>query len=670
MPKNNLQIRMAADSVAELFIYEEIGGWWGITAQNIAQNLKELRAQKGAINTIKVRINSPGGDVFEGVAIYNLLKQDSANVHVFVDGMAASMGSVIAMAGDTITIGESAAFMIHNPSAGAVGESEDLRHMADLLDQVKSSLMTTYQKRTGMSAEELTVLMDAETWYFGQEAVDSGFADEVFEAPAMAASLRNESLNRFQDVPEKAQSFFKAKTTEGSAPQTTQEETPMPQAHNQPAAGGTPAPAASVQTVVTEPAQPTAQDRNDGIKAVFAPFNNKHDDLLIECLGDATITKESAQEKLLAKLGSNTTPSTPSVAAVAHVGNGRIVFDGLLNALEARVFRDVKAEKDNSFKSYSLLEMARAALAEKGVSMSAYGDRMGMVGAAFTHSSSDFGNVLADIAHKAMLRGWDETPETFTQWTREGSLTDFKMNKRVGLNSFPSLAKVEEGAEYGYGTVGDRAEQIMLATYGKMFSITRQAIINDDLSVFTRMPQAMGRAAARTVGDLVYATLTDNAAMADGQELFSAGHKNVLTGGLNVANADKARTKMRTHKDGDAHLNIGPGYLLTPVALEGSARQILHSESDITKDNSKAANPVRDMAQQISEARLDSASATTSYLVAGDMYDTIEVAYLDGNSAPRLEQQQGWSVDGTEFKVAIDAGVSPLDFRSFVRIAG
>ena len=664
---SKFSLKMAAASVAELIIYEEISDWWGISARSISNQLKELRDIHGDINTIRIRINSPGGDVFEGIAIYNLLKQDSAFVEVFVDGMAASIASIIAMAGDRIVIGESAAFMIHNPWTSAWGEAEDLRQAADLLDQVKSSLMTTYQRRTGLSEEELITLMDAQTWYFGQEAVDVGLADEVFEAPAMAASLNHQGKQRLKNIPEKAQAFFQKESVqpenpEGSAPQNTMEKAPMPTAHNQPAAGGNPTPAASNGI--------SAQDRNDQIKAVFAAFNGQHNDLLLECMSDTTITPDQAKDKLLNRLGSGTTPSAPSNNAHVHADNGRIVFDGLLNALEARVFRDVKAEKDNQYKSYSLQEMARAALSDKGVSMSSYDSRMNMVAAAFTHSSSDFGNVLADVAHKAMLRGWDETPETFSRWTREGTLTDFKPTKRVGLNTFPSLKKVAEGAEFKYGNVSDRGESILLATYGKLFSITRQSIINDDLSVFTQLPQAMGRAAARTVGDLVYAILTGNPEMSDGEKLFSSKHKNTLTGGLTTENLDKGRTLMRTHKDGDAHLNIMPGYLLTPVALEGTAGSLLRSEADPSKTNSKAANPVYGMAESVSEARLDTASASTSYLVASDLYDTIEVAYLDGNPAPRLEQQQGWDVDGTQFKVALDAGVAPMDFRSFVEIKG
>ena len=133
---------------------------------------------------------------------------------------------------------------------------------------------------------------------------------------------------------------------------------------------------------------------------------------------------------------------------------------------------------------------------------------MAVVAAAFTHGTSDFTNLLADVATKSMLKGYDEAEETFQSWTSVGNLPDFKAAKRVDLNTFPSLAQVEPGAEYKYATIGDRGETIQLATYGSLFSITRQAIVNDDLDVFTRLPNKMGRAAIRTVGNLVYAVLS------------------------------------------------------------------------------------------------------------------------------------------------------------------
>lgn len=173
----------------------------------------------------------------------------------------------------------------------------------------------------------------------------------------------------------------------------------------------------------------------------------------------------------------------------------------------------------------SLFEMAQASLVDRGISVSGFGNRSQIVKLAFTHSTSDFSHILAGGAEKSVLTGWQNSGETFQQWTKTGSLSSFHEAKRVGLNGISELAKVLEDAEYKYVTTSDSGVPIALATYGNTFSITRQAIINDDLSQLTTIPQAMGRAAARTVGNLVYLQLTSNSKFTDGKALFHAPHR-------------------------------------------------------------------------------------------------------------------------------------------------
>src|SRR5690606_6680195 len=196
------------------------------------------------------------------------------------------------------------------------------------------------------------------------------------------------------------------------------------------------------------------------------------------------------------------TPSAPPANPNTHVhaGNGNIVGDSVRNAIEARAMLG-ELESGNAFAGMTLGELARASLSHRGISVTGM-DRRGIVGLAFTHSSSDFGNLLADVAHKSMLKGYQEAAETCTQWTAKGTLTDFRPSKRVDLSTFPNLDKVADGAEYTYGTVGDRGEQILLSTSGQLFSITRQAIINDALCAPPRHTQLMGRPAIPTVADL------------------------------------------------------------------------------------------------------------------------------------------------------------------------
>ncbi|MBX9757218.1 MAG: Mu-like prophage major head subunit gpT family protein [Beijerinckiaceae bacterium] len=336
----------------------------------------------------------------------------------------------------------------------------------------------------------------------------------------------------------------------------------------------------------------------------------------------------------------------------------------------------------NEFSGMTLRELARVSLSVRNIA--APHDPMQMLTAAFRptmaggmHSTSDFAEILSNVANKAMLKGYEETEETFEMWTARGTLGDFKSVSRIDLNLFPSLAVVPEGGEYSFGKLTDRAETIQLATYGKKFAITRQAIINDDMSVFTRVPSRMGRAARRTIGNLAYAVLTANAALADGVALFHADHTNLSTGGgsaLSAASIDAARVAMAKQKDPESHataLNIRPRYLIVPVALGGTARVIMESQTNPDSESSTKPNKVRGLATIVEDARLDVASTTAWYL-AGDpnAYDTVEVAYLNGNSTPVMEQQNGWDVDGVEYKVRIDAGVKALGHRALHKANG
>lgn len=276
-----------------------------------------------------------------------------------------------------------------------------------------------------------------------------------------------------------------------------------------------------------------------------------------------------------------------------------------------------------------------------------------------------------DVANKAILQGWEEAPETYEQWTRKGQLSDFKIAHRVGMGGFSSLRQVREGAEYKYVTTGDKQATIALATYGELFSITRQAIINDDLNMLTDVPMKLGRAAKSTIADLVYAILTSNPKIStDNVSLFDkAKHANVLeSAAMDVASLDKARQLMRVQKEGERHLNIRPAFVLVPTAMESVANQVIRSSSVKGADiNAGIINPVKDFATVIAEPRLDDNSQTTFYLAAAKGTDTIEVAYLNGVDTPYIDQMEGFSVDGVTTKVRIDAGVAPVDHRGLVK---
>jgi ATP-dependent Clp protease protease subunit len=179
---------LAKDTAAEISIYDEIG-MWGVTAKDFISDLKKVEAKE-----LTLFINSPGGSVFDGLAIYNSLRQHPANVTVKVMGVAASAASFIAMAGDRIVMPENAFLMVHNPMGAVFGNADEMRDWADTLDKIAASLVGIYVARTGKDEKEIKDLLDAETWLTAAEAVEMGFADEMEAEMKIAASFDVEQL--------------------------------------------------------------------------------------------------------------------------------------------------------------------------------------------------------------------------------------------------------------------------------------------------------------------------------------------------------------------------------------------------------------------------------------------------------------------------------------------
>lgn len=180
--KTWFNIRASAESI-DISIHDEIGSW-GVSAKQFMADLKAHPANL----PVNISLHSPGGEVLDGLAIYNTLKARTAPVSVKIEGLAASMASVIAMAGSTITMPRNAYLMIHNPSGMAFGDSADMRELADLLDKLQGSLVNAYESRTGLPRAEIISLMEAETWMDGDDALARGFIDSVTDEVALSAS--------------------------------------------------------------------------------------------------------------------------------------------------------------------------------------------------------------------------------------------------------------------------------------------------------------------------------------------------------------------------------------------------------------------------------------------------------------------------------------------------
>lgn len=325
----------------------------------------------------------------------------------------------------------------------------------------------------------------------------------------------------------------------------------------------------------------------------------------------------------------------------------------------------------NELRGYSMIELARESLQRENVKAN-FGDNMELARQAI-NSTSTFPAIMSNLANKSVMNGFNEAETTFQIWAGKGSNRDFKEAARVALSEAGNLELVPEGGQFQQDFLGEASARTKVATYGKLFSLTRQAIINDDLGLFSKIATKYGSAAKRLVNKMVYAQLTGNVKMQDNIALFDTKHGNVAGTGeaLSVKAIAKAITAMRRQKGitGEATLNITPKYLVVPPELEMVAYQIVNSTAAVDGVNSGVVNPYKGRFVVVADAELTDPDAW--YLVAdATQHDTIEVTYLNGVETPRLETRQGFDVDGIEYKVAFDCGVSALDFRGVFKNAG
>lgn len=188
--KQKLEIKAKEKGISELYMYGDISRY-DINAREVGKVLKEMDAKT---DTLEVRLLSGGGDVFEGIAIYNLLRQSDKKIKMYVDGLAASIASIIMLAGDEVYMGEGTQVMIHSPWTVAMGNSRDLQDTIDQLDRVEAEMIRIYKNRTDMPESQIAKMMSEETWFNSDEAIEYGFADGQVEISAsynIAASVKD-----------------------------------------------------------------------------------------------------------------------------------------------------------------------------------------------------------------------------------------------------------------------------------------------------------------------------------------------------------------------------------------------------------------------------------------------------------------------------------------------
>lgn len=648
----------AAPRTAEIFIYGDIGEGWDdetVSAREFVRDLAALDA-----DTLTVRVNSYGGSVTDGLAIYNALRRHPAAVHVEIDGIAASIASLVAMAGDTVQMAENALLMIHAPWGVSIGNSANMRDYADVLDKYAGAMANAYAARTDVDAEYiLGLLIDGEDHYFSaDEAASAGLIDAVTAALPVAAHIHKVfDLSRY--------TRFRA------AAAATHQEGNMP-TDNKPAADAVDLEAIKAQTLKEE------RERRQAVAAKFEPFADREGmaELKAQCLDDDQVTSAVAGERILAKLAEGAEPIQGHV--VTRFNERDVRRADAVDAVLARAgVAGVKADSSNPYRGYRLLDIARECVEASGVSTRGM-DQLKIVAAAFTQSTSDFPVLLEEAMHKTLQASYGVAALTWSRFCATGSVSDFRAHNRYRIGSLGNLDTVSELGEFTNKTIPDGEKaSISAKTVGNIINLSRQTIINDDLSAFLGLSNMLGRSAARTVEAEVYKLLAENAGlgpvMGDSKTLFHADHGNIgSAGALAVVSIEDARVKLASQMDvgGNDYLDLRPAVLLVPMGLGGTARVINAAEYDPdTSGKLQRPNMVRGLFRDIVDTpRL---SGTRFYTFADPSEaPVIEVAFLDGNQSPYLEIQDGFDVDGAQYKVRLDFGVGAIDYRGAVTNAG
>lgn len=703
-----------------LRLYGVVG--WDIVPAVIIAALDELEGED-----IELHIASPGGYVDDALAIYTALRAYEGRVSVVVDGLAASAASWLAMAGDEIWMGPSSLMMIHGPWTWTSGDAAQLRADADVLDKYAGIMRKAYS-RHGYDGDDL--LVGGDYWFDADDALASNLITGVLEddpdddnnTEARAQVLATLINNRRREVPDYDVPLEMAARLRGWAARPTNEDDDVKIKAKR---KGRLAPLAVTADEVEELVEDLEDiaDGAEGDEDVTPDVEEVIDDALaadgdeddeeeeeemtaeallraerertrvIQGLEDRGYINSRQRARLIARgvsadraravaieLGARNQTRVTSVRGGDGVEKRR---EGMVSALVGRGLGQ-SIEAGNEWRGRSLVSMAAAchpelarhhdgAMLIEAVLRHSAGQRyQASADGGIQHGTGDFTNVLGDSVNRSMLIGFGEVEDTYSGWTNRAELRDFRPTPRVDLGTFAELEEVPELGEIPGQTITDRGISAQLKKYAGRFGISWESLVNDDLRVFTEVPRKQGQAAARTVANHVYRVVTANTVVIEGAVLFHGDHNNTGSDELDAEGLSARRGAMRRQTmptggdaDTDEVTDIMPRFLLVPPELYGYALELV---SAVLQDGG-GTNVWAGSLQIVEEPRLTNTSYW--YLAAsGTEADTIEVAYLMGRDTPMLDNEDGWTRLGTEFRVVLPFAVTARDYRGLQRATG
>lgn len=705
--KKSIQLSPEAqiNSRGELMLYGAIGNWFDdLDAQTV---VNEIDAMSG--DEIVVRFHSPGGNILEGLAMYNALKGTKKRVIGYIDGIAASMACAIAMACDEVRIPSNALMMMHKPNLSDLRgqyNANDLREIAEQLDQFEPSYIQLHSDKTGKSIEEIAeILSDGKNhFYRGQEAIDFGLADTLIDEITVAASW-----NEF-DVA-KAQYLNVSKNAAAVAPQKPQEQDML---FNLNVTGGSPN--AAIVITALSAAFSTVEDASanlgysiDTLKGEKAISEDALVDIAtkINCalpqdvnamrraeakrvadiydvcakggIDDETrekwikenVSVDSARAQAFEKFAENQNSQLPGSGSIRTGGTRNIAMDAA-QALLVRAVPDQYQHTEHSgeFRSLSLIETMKAVLEHQGQSVR--GKSQNDIIAMAMHTTSDFQHIVQDVANKELLRTYNAKPATYTAISRETSARDFKDKHSVQLGKGSELDTVNEKGEYKAGTISDAGESFKVRKFGRIFNLSYELMVNDDLGAIMTFLQTVGSKAKTLEQKIVWELIAGNPSLSDGNPFFSAtaSHKrnNLITGTAIEPAIEAAVLAMSKQKDLDGEeIDLSPSILVVPPERFVEARKVLSAiQATSTNDVNVFANAL----EIVKESRIRATNNPFYFFADKSEAPAVEHAFLDGQREPLVETRNSFETDGLSIKIRHIFGAGLIDFRPAVKCTG
>lgn len=681
----------------ELVLYGFVGDDWmdeGFTAKGVVRALAEAEGD------IVVRVNSGGGYAFDGAAIHAALSAYPGKVTVRVEGIAASAASLIAMAGDEIVMAAGAMMMIHDPRNVSIGTADDHRREADALEKLADNYAALYAERSGLQKDSVRALMQSETWMTGEDAVSSGFADRVDDGASAAVSafdyrvyarapehLRMQAEDKGWAFGRPASRAAAPTTQEAKMATDNEAAAPKESAKEQPKAQ---APAAPIE--MKEAPQMRTETKPDPVAENRAAIVDRFGDRMTARQVEDIASSARDTADALMKAADIVIDAQMAAAGGEIREPARIVSDererdveGMIGALSHSMFGAKLEGKATDYRGLTLKKLAMELSGKRGY---AFNDAdlvkagMGARGVLMSagHSTSDFSYITTEVMNRQMRAAYESRPGTWQALSRQRTATDFRSLYSVQAGVDTEMKKILEDGEYQSTVLTDAGETFKVERYGRKVLLTFEAVINDDLGAFARLPQDFARGAINLESRIAWGIITANGNLSDGTALFATGaaRKNLASSGAaisatTVGAARKAMWEQRplgAKATGDDFISAVPDLLYVPPALEVTALQFAQ---DTVPSKDSDANPYKGTLSPVVEPRLGAAvsgGSDTAWYLFDSTLPTLEHAFLQGYEAPMVEAMDRMDPDGVTLIARHIFGAGAVEFRGAYKNPG